>query len=296
MASHHDTASAYRKIKDENLDLLVRKGKQYSNDNLLQTGPRGVATRLLDKVVRLRNLLEGDKEVEFESIEDTFRDVENYGTIGVALLRGTLVPTTRMVYLAGPIDGIEPANAGRWRIKFSREMKLSGITCFDPYGAFYGASPNAADLVQAVNRAAIDASQAVVAYLAGPGRGFGTIREIEYAVSRGKRVIVVAADLSVMSTWDCELVPTLADASRRITGRPGFSTEFDMGGPNPNWIHPHSLEGEERMAAFRKAEDERIAEANKRVEEKVYGDNIEECTDGIDGTDGDVLAASARGA
>lgn len=216
------TTDAYRRIAAENLDLMVRKGRDYSNDNLTQAGPRGVATRALDKVVRLRNLYdaaERGERIEFESIDQTWADLSNYGLIGQTLERGELIPSTRLVYLAGPIDGVSEDNASRWRVKMSRSLFRHGIAAYDPYAAFLGCHQNAAEQMWSLNRAAIQTADALLAYLAGPGIGFGTVREIEFARSVGKRVIVVSTQLSVMSSWDLEVVETLSDALRRITGK-----------------------------------------------------------------------------
>jgi hypothetical protein len=77
---------AEERILRESLDLLQRKSADYSKMNILADGTSGVAVRLTDKVVRLRNLLAKPEEARnFESIEDTLRDITNYGIIGQLL-------------------------------------------------------------------------------------------------------------------------------------------------------------------------------------------------------------------
>jgi hypothetical protein len=87
-------------IADECLELLYRKQVSYGPKNIESLGFFGVFDRLSsDKVERLRNAMNGKLEkgritVEFaetlsdESIEDTLKDMVNYGLILIALKRG----------------------------------------------------------------------------------------------------------------------------------------------------------------------------------------------------------------
>tara|TARA_R100000458_G_C8085024_1_gene118138 strand:- start:83 stop:448 length:366 start_codon:yes stop_codon:yes gene_type:complete len=70
------------------VSLLDAKQKDYGPKNISRFGVKGLSVRLYDKVERLANLLM-DKEAcpQNESLEDTFKDIANYGLIGLMLLK-----------------------------------------------------------------------------------------------------------------------------------------------------------------------------------------------------------------
>ena len=138
------------------------------------------------------------------------------------------VPRSRTVclYLAGPIDGIPVGEARGWRAEVAELNR--GVLFFDPTMAWRGAdvysggadvysggahpgpypapdpAPWGADVdmaraVDAVNRAAIRHCDGLLVNLSGPGRGFGTAREIEYARSLGKPVSVFVGGRPLVS-------------------------------------------------------------------------------------------------
>ena len=76
----------------ECIQLFDSKQLDYGSSNIALGGEMGVAVRLQDKVSRMRNLLlkelKGDKNVNHESLEDSFKDAANYGMIGILLKRG----------------------------------------------------------------------------------------------------------------------------------------------------------------------------------------------------------------
>lgn len=79
-----------QQVKQEELDLLLSKNKDYGPYNIARApgGPlNGLAVRLHDKVARLAHLLEQGVEPEHESLQDTFLDIANYGTIGQLVCR-----------------------------------------------------------------------------------------------------------------------------------------------------------------------------------------------------------------
>lgn len=86
-------------IIKENRDLLVRKNRDYGSDNLVKTGQFGIVVRLQDKVSRLLNMLDpaNPQKPNFESIDDTFRDISNYGNLGQLMRRGGLPGTVDVV-------------------------------------------------------------------------------------------------------------------------------------------------------------------------------------------------------
>lgn len=82
-------------LSDELVRLLCSKQNDYGPLNIAQSpgGPlNGLRVRLFDKVQRLSNLVDSGATPENESLEDTFKDIANYGIIGLMVLRG-LWPT-----------------------------------------------------------------------------------------------------------------------------------------------------------------------------------------------------------
>lgn len=81
--------NAVQKILESNIELLKRKNADYSSMNILADGVDGVAVRMTDKIVRLRNLLSKPAaDRNFESIGDTLADIMNYSIIGQLLESG----------------------------------------------------------------------------------------------------------------------------------------------------------------------------------------------------------------
>lgn len=83
-----------RKLMNEALTLLVNKRRDYG-PNALKGGVYGIAIRMSDKIARLENLLgiadgsfkSKDAIVGDEKIEDTFRDLINYGILALLEIR-----------------------------------------------------------------------------------------------------------------------------------------------------------------------------------------------------------------
>ena len=78
-------------VYEASRDVLLRKHNDYGPENISRApgGPlMGLAVRLHDKVARLAHLLEKGGEPNFESLEDTFLDICNYGAIGQLVLKG----------------------------------------------------------------------------------------------------------------------------------------------------------------------------------------------------------------
>ena len=117
-----------------------------------------------------------------------------------------------LVYLAGPIDGVQRQEALDWREEVSQCLNQAGISTFSPAHAFSvvhfgGDSPSNKAMARAVteiNRCAIRQSSVVLAYLPKDCITIGTIREIEYAVSIGKPVVVLIerTDTPFLSLYD----------------------------------------------------------------------------------------------
>ena len=74
----------------ELLDLLLSKHKDYGPKNISDSpgGPvNGLRVRMHDKLARINNLVDNDRDPEHESLEDSFKDMANYAIIGLLVLR-----------------------------------------------------------------------------------------------------------------------------------------------------------------------------------------------------------------
>jgi hypothetical protein len=71
--------------------LLISKHHDYGPKNISGApgGPHnGLRVRLYDKLARLNNLFDEGSEPQHEPIEDSYKDVANYGVIGLLVQRG----------------------------------------------------------------------------------------------------------------------------------------------------------------------------------------------------------------
>jgi len=75
-------------VNQECDDILIRKQLDYGPDNIRLWGTLGLAVRMTDKVMRLKELMTSGREPQFESIRDTFVDLRNYAEIGLVLMNG----------------------------------------------------------------------------------------------------------------------------------------------------------------------------------------------------------------
>ena len=72
-------------------ELLIKKNLDYGTKNISESpgGPiNGLRVRMHDKLARINNLV--DKQVsnpQYESLEDSFKDMANYAIIGLLVLR-----------------------------------------------------------------------------------------------------------------------------------------------------------------------------------------------------------------
>lgn len=97
------------------------------------------------------------------------------------------------VYLAGPVDGTNDPTG--WREKLG-EFSPDEVLLYSPPHAFMNPCKTNAQALMAVNFAVIDICAGMIANLSVPGRAFGTIREIEYAINRGSPHISIVGDVS----------------------------------------------------------------------------------------------------
>lgn len=79
----------FLRVQLENTILFDRKQADYGPSNISAFGLFGCVVRMTDKIKRLGNLLGTKKRrPRNESIEDSLRDLGNYGTIGILCERG----------------------------------------------------------------------------------------------------------------------------------------------------------------------------------------------------------------
>ena len=85
-------ATAVWEVMDEIGNLLIRKQADYGPGNVNNAfgGPmNGLMVRIGDKFERLKNLLGNNKQTNYESVEDSFKDMANYAVIALMVKRGT---------------------------------------------------------------------------------------------------------------------------------------------------------------------------------------------------------------
>jgi hypothetical protein len=80
-----------RIIYDELMSILLKKHKDYGPRNIADApgGPiNGLRVRIHDKVARINNLIDtGSNQPEYESMEDSFKDLANYAIIALLVMR-----------------------------------------------------------------------------------------------------------------------------------------------------------------------------------------------------------------
>lgn len=79
---------AVDQIMTELKELMISKQKDYGPGNIMSFGEFGVLVRANDKMERLKNLLTKKRDPSNESIEDTWKDLANYGIIALMVRRG----------------------------------------------------------------------------------------------------------------------------------------------------------------------------------------------------------------
>ena len=141
------------------------------------------------------------------------------------------------VYMAGPIRSVGEA-AFEWRDYAAGYLTGAGYICFNPAAAFHRPeriSRRDKAEMEAINRRAIDACDVVLAVLSEQSQNIGTIRELEYGSSRGKRCMLVCEweDVShKVSAFDLETFTDLDDALYAIAKKeieePGVPRILDV--------------------------------------------------------------------
>jgi hypothetical protein len=85
------------KVLQECVELQLRKSRDYQNpnSNVVQAmhyrrGIDSIHDIMHGKMLRAQSLLEAGSNPNFESLEDTYKDLINYGSFAVAWLRGRM--------------------------------------------------------------------------------------------------------------------------------------------------------------------------------------------------------------
>jgi hypothetical protein len=86
-----DFEDEVRIVYDELMSLLIKKHKDYGPKNIADApggAINGLRVRMHDKIARINNLVDNGKTPEYESLEDSFKDLANYSIIALLVLRG----------------------------------------------------------------------------------------------------------------------------------------------------------------------------------------------------------------
>lgn len=127
-------------------------------------------------------------------------------------------PRPIMLYLAGPIDDVSEEHACGWRREVAELVYGSAVLLFDPSTAWHGANQTTAVAVDWGNRHILAACDGLLANLSGPGRGFGTIREVEFACLHDLPVVVVGEIVS-LTAHNIDVVNTLEEGMQKLLER-----------------------------------------------------------------------------
>lgn len=93
-SGNHRVPSAFAQdvedIMSELSFLLISKHQDYGPKNIADApggAINGLLVRMHDKMARLKNLHYNNKSANYESIEDTYKDLANYAVIALMVLR-----------------------------------------------------------------------------------------------------------------------------------------------------------------------------------------------------------------
>jgi len=91
-ANHKEFVANVWAVMDEIGNLMITKQLDYGPNNINHAhggAINGLLVRIGDKFERLKNLVKKDGiKPQHESIEDSFKDLANYGVIGLMVQRG----------------------------------------------------------------------------------------------------------------------------------------------------------------------------------------------------------------
>jgi hypothetical protein len=72
------------------MSVLIKKHKDYGAKNIADApggALNGLRVRIHDKTARINNLIDFRRKAEYESLEDSFKDLANYAIIALLVLR-----------------------------------------------------------------------------------------------------------------------------------------------------------------------------------------------------------------
>ena len=75
-----------KKISSEIESILIKKNKNYGDNNIIKMGKIGILIRIEEKIERLKNMIKNNIDDE-ESKEDSWKDIAGFGIIGAMLER-----------------------------------------------------------------------------------------------------------------------------------------------------------------------------------------------------------------
>jgi hypothetical protein len=81
-----DVENTFNELKE----LLLSKHLDYGPKNISESpgGPiNGLRVRMHDKLARINNLVDNSRNPQYESLEDSFKDMANYSIIALLVLR-----------------------------------------------------------------------------------------------------------------------------------------------------------------------------------------------------------------
>lgn len=93
-----ETVAEFRKIQEEQFELFCRKQMDYGPENItlgkdiektenLKLSLLGIWFRSNDKIQRILNLVQSDRNPQNESLEDSWIDLSNYSIISMLISR-----------------------------------------------------------------------------------------------------------------------------------------------------------------------------------------------------------------
>ena len=86
-----DFEDEVRIVYDELMSVLLKKHRDYGSKNIADApggALNGLRVRIHDKIARINNLIDTDRKPQYESLEDSFKDLANYAIIALLVLRG----------------------------------------------------------------------------------------------------------------------------------------------------------------------------------------------------------------
>ena len=109
------------KVLQECIDLQIRKSQDYQNPNSnvkqamhYRRGVDSIHDTMHGKMLRAQSLLESGETANFESLEDTYKDLINYASFAVSYIRGKMEgQNPDLDYLNRPIQDPDFPYVGR---------------------------------------------------------------------------------------------------------------------------------------------------------------------------------------